>query len=253
MIDYSKVKSGKLPAIHDPHTLQLGHYLRSEKLPSPPKSTRYSKKVKNWGSMLNNKIGDCTCAAAGHMIQQWTADASKEIIPPDNAILKAYEELSGYDPKTGKHDTGAPCLKVLKYWRKTGIYKHRIKAFMAIEPNNHAQIRDSVYLFGGCYIGLQLPLTVKTQRVWSVPPGGPVGAGKPGSWALHCVPIVDYDERQLTVVSWGVTLGMTWNFLDTYRDEAYVVLSEDWITPKGIDPKGIDFKTLEADLKAVAR
>ena len=35
----------------------------------------------------NDQYGDCTCAAAGHMIQNWTASAATEISPPDQSVL----------------------------------------------------------------------------------------------------------------------------------------------------------------------
>ena len=35
----------------------------------------------------NDQYGDCTRAAAGHMIQNWTANAVTEITPPDQSVL----------------------------------------------------------------------------------------------------------------------------------------------------------------------
>jgi hypothetical protein len=79
-----------------------------------------------------------------------------------------------------------------------------------------------------CYIGLALPISAQNQDVWAVPPGGSAGEGSPGSWGGHAVPIVAYDSRGLTVITWGATKRMTWQFLDTYCDEAYALLSQDW-------------------------
>jgi hypothetical protein len=203
--------------------------------------------------MLNDKIGDCTCAAAGHMIEAWTQCATgTEVVPTDDQIESAYEAVSGYVPSTGAHDDGAVELDVLNYWQSTGIAGRTITAFAALEPKNQEQVRDAVYLFGGCYIGLALPASAQNQSVWSVPPGGPVGDGAPGSWGGHAVPILGYTARDLTVITWGAPLSMTWQFLDAYCDEAYAVLSQDFIDKvKKTNPNGFDFATLENDLHAL--
>jgi len=45
----------------------------------------------------NDTIGDCTCAAAGHMIEAWTALASgKTVTVTTAAVVKAYSAISGY-------------------------------------------------------------------------------------------------------------------------------------------------------------
>jgi hypothetical protein len=246
---------GKRPHVYDSRTLQLAKYIDSATLAPPPTSKQfYSKVTKNWGMMANNTIGDCTCAAAGHMILEWsTYDDAKPIDPTDQQIIKAYSEISGYNPTTHAHDNGAAELDVLRFWRKDGIAGYKIAAFVALEPKNHDQVMDAVALFGNCYIGLQLPVSAQNQKVWSVPAGGPVGNGAPGSWGGHAVPIVGYTPRDLTVVTWGALLTMTWQFFDAYCDEAYAVLSEIWAPANKKGPAGFDLKQLRSDLQEIAR
>ena len=58
--------------------------------------------------MDNDQIGDCTCAAAGHLIMEWTANAqSKMVTPTDKQIVAAYSAITGYNPTTGANDNGA--------------------------------------------------------------------------------------------------------------------------------------------------
>lgn len=251
MVDHSEMRLGKQPPRHDPRTLQLASYLETDVLPPPPAHDSWTRKVREWPMMRNDTVGDCTCAAAGHMIQEWTAYASSQLIPSDDEIIKAYSAITGYDPITGQNDNGAVELDVLNYWRKTGIAGRNIYAFAAIEPGNHDHVKDAVELFGNCYIGVGLPISAQRQRVWSVPPGGPVGDGAPWSWGGHAVPVVGYNSRTLTVVTWGALKRMTWKFWDTYCDEAYAVLSEDWLREDRTNPRGIDMDALGADLKAV--
>jgi hypothetical protein len=253
MVDHSQMKLGKRPPRHDPRTLQLANYLKLEALPAIPAAVDWSKKVATWPMMANDKIGDCTCAAAGHFIEEWTTIAGHVFIPPDSAIVGAYAAITGYDPETGKNDNGAQEIDVLNYWRQTGIASHQIAAFAALEPGNHEHVNASTYLFGGCYIGLALPVSAQKQTVWSVPPGGPQGPGAPGSWGGHAVPVVAFDRIGLTVVTWGALKRMTWGFWNTYCDEAYAALSEDWLDPKKVAPNGFDLNALKQDLDAVSR
>lgn len=248
-----KIKLGKAPARHDSRTLQLAKYIPAGALPAPPSSEDFAKKVKHWPMMLNDNLGDCTCACAGHMVQQWTTYSSTQpTVLPDQTIEKMYEAVSGYNPADPSSDKGAVILDVLNYWRKTGVAGDQILAYAALEPQNHEQIKDSIVLFGNCYLGVQLPLSAQNQAVWSVPPGGATGQGAPGSWGGHAIPIVSYDRRGVTVVTWGALKRMTWQFLDTYCDEAYAVLSEDWINKvTQLTPDKFDLATLRQDLNTI--
>jgi len=248
--DHRKMKLGKLPAVHDPRTLQLANYLKPAELPPPPPQINWGEKVTSWPMMANDTIGDCTIAAAGHCIEEWTTDTGNTVIVSDATIIAVYAAVSGYNPKTGQHDVGANEIKVLNYWRQTGIGGHTLRAYVALEPGNLDHVRDAVAIFGNCYIGLALPISAQTQAIWSVPPGGPSGQGSPGSWGGHAVPVVAYDPAGLTVVTWGALKRMTWGFWSTYCDEAYALLSNDFLSA-GKTLAGIDLAALQQDLGEV--
>jgi len=255
-IDPRKLKLGKLAARHDPRTLLLASYITAA-LPTPPASTDLTTKVgSSWGMMDNDQIGDCTCAAAGHLLMEWTANAGKKMFTPsDKQIVAAYSAITGYNPVTGANDNGANEIDVLNYWRQSGIAGHKIGAYAALEPSNHIHIMDSVYIFEGCYIGLSLPVSAQAQvqnhQPWSVPPGGPTGDGQPGSWGGHAVPVVAYDARTLTVVTWGALQAMTWTFWDAYCDEGYAIISNDYLNGQEQAPQGFSLQQLQADLADV--
>jgi len=255
-IDPLKLKLGKQSARHDPRTLLLATYA-TPALPAPPAKLNLATKVKGaWGMMDNDQIGDCTCAAAGHLLMEWTANAqSKMFTPADDQIVEAYSAITGYNPATGANDNGAVELDVLNYWRQQGIADHKIQAFVALEPSNHTHVMDAVWIFGGCYIGLALPKTAQAQtsnkQIWSVPPSGTGGDGAPGSWGGHAVPIVAYDSRSLTVVTWGALQAMTWGFWAAYCDEAYAIISPDFLKQKNgqtVTPNGFNMQQLQEDL-----
>jgi hypothetical protein len=171
---------------------------------------------------------------------------------PRTLLMAAYSAITGYNPTTGANDNGAVEIDVLNYWRQSGIAGHKIGAYMALEPSNHNHIMDSVFIFEGCYIGVQLPISAQAQtqnhQPWSVPPGGTTGDGKPGSWGGHAIPVVAYDSRGVTVVTWGALQTMTWTFWEAYCDEAYAILSTDYLNDKQEAPQGFSMKQLQADL-----
>jgi len=248
-------KLGKLPPRHDRRTLHFANYVRDQ-LPQPPASCAWSGKVASWPMMLNDRLGDCAIAGPGHQIEAWTANAGAEFTPTDDQILAAYSAVSGYDPATGAGDNGCVELDVLNYWRANGIAGHKIGAFVALEPRNHQQVQEGLWLFGGVYIGLSLPLSAQNQQVWSAPVAPWLAhmlpQYQPGSWGGHAVYVVDYDQRGLTCVTWGALQRMTWSFLDTYCDEAWGIVSQDWIEQSGQAPSGFDLAALTADLAELA-
>ncbi len=252
-VDPLKLKLGKQTARHDPRALLLASYVTAG-LPTPPASFDLTTKVgQSWGMMDNDQIGDCTCATAGHLIMEWTANAGKKMVTPtDKQIVAAYSAITGYNPVTGANDNGANEVDVLNYWRQTGIGGHKIGAYMSLEPSNHTHIMDSVYIFGGCYIGVQLPISAQAQtqnhQPWSVPPGGATGDGKPGSWGGHAIPVMAYDSRGVTVVTWGALQVMTWSFWEAYCDESYAILSNDYLVGKKTTPQGFNLQQLQEDL-----
>src|SRR6476646_11350255 len=93
-----KVKLGKRPVRLDPRTLQLAKYIAPTAIAPPPVKEDWAKKVSQWPMMLNDNLGDCTCACAAHMIEEWTTYVGKAFTPTDKEVLKAYEAVSGYTP-----------------------------------------------------------------------------------------------------------------------------------------------------------
>src|SRR6266516_3811713 len=121
-------KLGKLPVRTDVRTLLFAKYVDRTALPVPPATLDLTPHVPEWPMYANDQLGDCTCAAAGHMIEAWTAAArghATEIT--QDAVVNAFEHVKIVDPATGEE--GAVELDVLKYWRAKGIGRHRIGAF----------------------------------------------------------------------------------------------------------------------------
>jgi hypothetical protein len=243
-----KFRMGKLPVRTDARTLLLARYVDSAKLPKPPASFDETAHVAEWPMYGNDTLGDCTCAAAGHMIEAWTgAAAGHDTEISKTSVVSAFEAVKQVDPVTGEE--GAVELDVLNYWRKHGIARHKIGAYAKVPTYDHTLVKSAAYLFGGLYIGLSLPETAQGQEVWDWT-HSLSGAARPGSWGGHAVDVVAYDKSGLTVVTWGRLQKMTWAFWDRYCDEAYCLISNDFLLA-GKAPNGLDLNALKADLALV--
>jgi len=241
-------KLGKLAPRVDVRTLRLARYVDRAQLPDPPDVLDLTTRVREWPMYANDRVGDCTTAAAGHMIEAWTAEARGEAVEvTESAVLRAFDRVKLVDPQTGEE--GAIELDVLRDWRSHGVGRHRIGAFAGVSIHDHQLVRTGAWLFGGLYIGLMLPESAQWQRTWDWN-GSLSGPDKPGSWGGHAVDVVRYGAGGLTVVTWGRLQEMTWSFWDRYCDEAYCVLSRDFLAGDQA-PNGFDLEALRRDLELV--
>ncbi len=205
--------------------------------------------------MLNDNLGDCTIAAVGHAIQLWKIAAGKninlaKITPPDSVILSAYEQWCGYNPADPSTDQGGVELDVLNDWRSGGLAGDEILAYADPDPNNQLHVKQAIYLFGGAYIGFNVPQSAMDQfnagLPWTVEPindGGIVGG--------HAVFCPDYNAFGPFCITWGARQQMSWAFWAKYCDEAHALLSMDWINSSNFAPNMVDLATLQSDLAGV--
>jgi hypothetical protein len=248
MTDHSMMKLGRKAIKTDSRTLALGRYLKPS-LPAPPPAKDWTKGITQWGAMLNDTLGDCTIAGVAHAIQIWTANTGSTKTTPDSVIESYYEKWDGYVPGKPSTDNGGIELDVLNDWQKQGFNGNALMAFADPKTASLAEVRQSIALFGGVYIGLSLPLTAQTQEVWDVVPKAGAKA-KPNSWGGHCVFVPKYDEKGFTCITWGQLKTMTLAFWNKYCDEAHTLLGKDWLSAKG-SPNGFDEAQLQADLKSI--
>lgn len=239
---------GKLPVRVDLRTLRLARYVDRAALPAPPPTFDLSRPVLEWPMYANDRLGDCTTAAAGHMIEAWTAAvAGSPVEVSEQAVVAAFDAVKVVDPFTGEE--GAIELDVLKLWRSSGIGGHKIGAFASVSVHDRPLVQTGAYLFDGLYIGLQLPATAQDQDVWDWT-GRLDGPAAPGSWGGHAVDVVAYDEGGPTVVTWGRLQRLSWSFWEHYCDEAYCLISDDFLA-HGVSPQGFDLAALQEDLRLV--
>jgi hypothetical protein len=232
---------GKLPARRDGRTLRFGDYLTKFTLPPIAPNIDWSTACSDpFGMMGNDRIGDCTCAAIGHGIQIRTANANQEITLPDSDIIKAYSDITGYDPADPSTDQGANMLDVLNYARKVGFGGNRIDGYCSLS-GTRKQLELSVMIFGGGYVGVRLPESCMHTNTWDFVTGQAIAGG-------HAIWAVDYNATGPVFISWGKLYPATWSWYEHYADEGYGLLDLDWMNIKGTAPNGFKLETLKADL-----
>lgn len=244
-------KLGKLAPKFSASTKKLASYINPAELPALPGSVVRSDLVKAWGMMVNNRLGNCTIAAAGHGEQITSAAISKgaQVHTPSDAQIEAAYWA------TGTEDDGRAELDILNFWTNEGIGDSKIEGFVSIVPNSTAfhQTEYAIDLFGFAYIGVALPLSAQAQTsqgLWKKVEGP---GSDPGSWGGHAIILVDYDDvTGPTCVTWGQTLKMTWDFYETYCDEAYAVILPEWFDTTGKDLAGFALGDLQSDLKSLS-
>ena len=117
-------KLGRLHRTYDPRVPHLSALVAGQTLPPPPPEVDYTKGMpKNLGMMLNDTLGDCTCAAVYHAFQVWSFNASKGKsidTEPDSDVEKLYVLACGYNPRVGGEGPGGNEQHVLTYLLDNG-------------------------------------------------------------------------------------------------------------------------------------
>lgn len=229
-------KFGRLPA-HSELThprLHLGPWLRAVE---PPASVDYFLRIGDWPMYGNDRIGDCTEAMVGHLIESASlyGGGTLSLVTAED-VLTAYERVSGYNPSDPSTDQGAVLQDVYNDWRKTGVGGRKNLAFAQVDHQRPTDVKAAVYEFGATGLGIVVTESMMEDfdagKPWAEADGEDLGG--------HAVPIVGYDKSFVYVVTWGKVQMMTWDCYRAVTEEAWVAILPEWFNTKGQDPQGID-------------
>src|SRR5664280_1598071 len=111
------LKLGRLPRVYNPAVPHMSA-LRGLTQPIPlPSAIDYTEGMpEDFGMMLNDRLGDCTCAAYYHAMQVWSFHTNKVdgmITQPDINVLQLYKDACGYNPNVSGTDRGGVEQNVL--------------------------------------------------------------------------------------------------------------------------------------------
>ena len=252
-------KLGRKPRSYNPRIPHLSALLAGKTLAPPPPSANYVANMPaNFGMMLNDQLGDCTCAAVYHARQVWTFNATKqEATEPDSDVLRLYEQACGYNPKNPASDQGGNEQHVLQFLLRKGAptgpdgkSQDKIVAFVEVDPRNIDDVKRTINDCGLAYIGFNVPQNIM-----------PTGGDPPAVWTVdqsnakilggHAVVLPGYDSKGATVISWGQLYTMTWDFFSTYVDEVYAIADNAWVDATGKTPAGMTIAELQAQMQGL--
>lgn len=213
-------------------------------LPSPPDAVNDYAGVPEWPMDGNDKYGDCTMAAAAHSIQVWNAVTKRsDPVPTELSVVGEYLQL------THGADSGLVESNVLKTWRSTGLWGNKIIGYAPVNVHDLSQLKQAIYLYGLAYVGIQVPQNAQTQfedgKPWTLEEGWqsqPIVGG-------HAIPIVGYDTQYLHAVTWGALQLMAYDWWQTYGDEAWAILPQEFKEDGGYN--NLNLTQLAADLHSV--
>jgi hypothetical protein len=245
-------KLGKLAPKKNLKTLSFARYFLAGDLPTPPPKVfrEYKVPAVKWGMYGNDAIGDCTCAAIAHMLMLVTAHTGTMVVPPEQDVLDFYSAVSGYVPGDASTDNGAAITDVLERWQTVGLSGHKILGWASIDHLNPVALKTAIYLFGAVNIGIQVPAVAMEQfdakQAWHIV------ADDGGNEGGHSIPVFGYGSLGFTANTWAANQQYTNDWGAQYIDEAYAVVTEDWINQAtGKAPNQLDVAALTADLAAL--
>lgn len=222
------VKLGRLPKKISPKTYKFDTILNSN-LISLPEEHNWADGL-YWPMWCNDKVGCCTQVSVASAIRVWTVNTNKTIILSDEDVIKNYSFESGYNPNDPSTDCGGVELDVLTKWVQDGYSwaagTNKLYAFGSINFENIDTVKRSIYALGGCYIGLNIPnyaMNYDGLNTWRLENSDTEIAGG------HAVFLHGYDSEFLYLNTWGQSWKMTYDFFNEYCEEAYALVSKDWL------------------------
>jgi hypothetical protein len=247
------LKFGKKPATYDSRDFKFKHYRRGV-LPSHPAQFGHEDLIAadTWGMLGNDAVGDCVFAGADHETILWTNEAGNPATFEAVNAIADYSAVTGYESDKPETDRGTDVREALRYRQLTGLIdtagtRHKIGAYLALEPGNIEDLLEALYLFSAVGIGLEVPESAISQfnagHPWIVVHGKPQIVGG------HYVPLVA-DRGNLVCVTWGRLQQMTLQFYKRYCDEAWAILSPEMLKG-GFSLEGFDLAQLQVDLSAL--
>ena len=140
-------------------------------------------------------------------------------------------------------------VEAASYRRQTGVIdgqgrRHKILAYLSLDPGSLESLWAAAYLFGAVGVGLRFPGSAMMQfdrrQPWSYLSGSTVDGG-------HYVPLVGKNGNELRFVTWGREQLASIYWFERYCDEAVVFVTEEALL-NNRSAEGFDIATLMKDL-----
>jgi hypothetical protein len=200
----------------------LGDYVKS-KLPAPPACIDVRLRTIRWTETVVR--GDCTIAGVRHLIAAWNIELGvTDSVPGQAVVMQTYLELRG------GQDSGLNEDSVLATWRTQGLLGAKVLADAPVDIKDLVGLYQAVACYGGAYLGIACPELAKEQfqanQPWTCVKGPPIEGGQ-------CIVALGSDDTGLLCATWGGVAQVTFPFLARCLDEAWAIISDEFVRAGG--------------------
>lgn len=210
---------------------------------------------------LNDAIGDCTIAGEAHLVGAVSVySGHPEVLFADSEVQAVYSRVGGYVPGDPATDQGCNMADVLADLKANGItdvngVSHQAEGYASLgNVADEDLLAQCLEVFGSVYVGFNVQQHMEAQfsagQVWTWRPGDAVVGG-------HCVVLQRrYPEGSMHGIleywTWGARQRADFGWQAHAVEEAWVVVTRDWIEANGTTVEGLDLTSLLADMADVA-
>lgn len=257
-----KFRMGRSARKHSPRIPHLSSLMGSKHrrmVPIPVDRDWSTRMPDDLGVMLNDSLGCCTASSKFHDRQARTFVASGNMVTEsDTCVQLLYERSCGYVPGDPSTDLGGNIQDVLTYLLTKGLpvgdgsASLKIDAFVEIDPRNPDDLMLAIDQCGLIDVGFNVPAFLMPDDgsppplVWDVQPSNRRIIGG------HDITQPGRVNGLYRTISWGrKDYQMTEAFFEEYVDEAYAVITEEWVTATGKTPFGLGLADWRALMEAL--
>lgn len=215
-------------------------------------------RVSSWPMYCNDVLGCCTLSGIGHMYGAWTTYGSGiEALFADSQVQAVYSRVGGYVPGDPSTDNGCVMQDVLDDQKVNGMADtrgkvHKVAGYaMFGNPADELLLGQVLDVFGSVYVGINVQQQMETefsdQQPWTWDP-----AAEPvGGHAICLQRRLGSGSAPLEYVTWGALQPATADFQANAAEEAWAVVTQDWLQANGATVEGLDLQQLLSDMQQV--
>lgn len=191
--------------------------------------------------------GCCVFSCAGHTTMEVNKVVGKTVTITGKETLADYSAVTGYVLGDESTDHGTNMREAMKYRRAVGTLdakgnRHKIGAYVSIDPSNWDELILAAYIFSAVEIGFEFQQAqwdqFNTTGVWDYVPGSPNEGG-------HAIPAFGRNSKRQAagVVSWAKHLWITRSFIEHLNDETWAIVYPESLKG-GKNERGYDLSAL---------
>lgn len=191
--------------------------------------------------------GCCVWSCAAHVEMEVSKVAGHPVTITGKEVISDYSATTGYVIGDERTDQGTNMRQAMKYRAQTGILdahgdRHKIGAYVSIEPGNWDELLQAAYIFGSGEIGFAFTQAQYDQfeagDVWDYVAGSPSEGG-------HAIPAFGQNRKKggSGVVSWARHLWFTRALLEHQNDETWAIIQPEALR-NGKTERGYDLAAL---------